>query len=137
MRSPSARRFFDSICSNTAIAAAQETGLPPNVPPRPPGCDASMISARPVTAASGMPPAMPLADNSRSGTSPKCSLAKYLPVRAMPLWISSAMNTTPFAVHHSCRAGRNPSAGTMNPPSPWIGSTTRQAKSAAPTVFSR
>ena len=49
---------------------------------------------------------MPLALSTRSGTSPKCSLAKYAPVRAMPLWISSAMNTMPFAVHQSCSAGR-------------------------------
>ncbi len=65
-----------------------------------------MISARPVTPASGRPPAMPLALSTMSGTRPKCSLAKNAPVRAMPLWISSAMNTIPFAVHHSWSAGR-------------------------------
>ena len=76
MRLPSASRWFCSIDSNTAIAAAHATGLPPNVPPSPPGCAASMISARPVTAASGRPPAMPLAESTRSGYQPKCSLAK-------------------------------------------------------------
>ncbi len=93
-------------CSNTAMAAAQAIGLPPKVPPRPPGRAESMISARPVTPASGSPPAMPFALSTMSGTSPKCVLAKYSPVRAIPLWISSAMNTIPFAVHHSCSAGR-------------------------------
>ena len=39
------------------------------------GCDESMISARPVTAANGSPPAMPLAESTRSGSHPKCSLA--------------------------------------------------------------
>ena len=34
--------------SSTTQAAAQATGLPPNVPPRPPGCTASISSARPV-----------------------------------------------------------------------------------------
>src|SRR6202034_417921 len=36
-------------------AAAQATGFPPNVPPRPPGCTASIISARPVTPAQRQP----------------------------------------------------------------------------------
>ena len=81
-----------------------------------------MISARPVTAARGSPPAMPLAVVIRSGTMPKCSLANIAPVRAKPVWISSAMKTTSFARHQSTSAGRNPSAGTMKPPSPWIGS---------------
>ena len=37
--------------SSTTLAAAHDTGLPPNVPPRPPGSTASMISAGPVTPA--------------------------------------------------------------------------------------
>ena len=56
-----------------------------------------MISARPVTAASGRPPAMPLAVVIRSGTTPSCSQANIAPVRAKPVWISSAMKTTPLA----------------------------------------
>ena len=56
--SVSARRGYSGVAtvSSTAIAAAQATGLPPNVPPRPPGATASISSARPVTAASGSPP---------------------------------------------------------------------------------
>ncbi len=53
--------------SSTTLAAAHETGLPPNVPPSPPGSTASMISAGPVTAASGSPPPSDLPDTSRSG----------------------------------------------------------------------
>ena len=53
---------------------------------------------------------------------PKCSLANIAPVRAKPVCTSSAMKTTPFARHQSTSAGRKPSAGTMKPPSPWIGS---------------
>ena len=42
------------------MAAAQETGLPTYVPPRPPGWTLSMMSARPVTPAIGMPPPIDL-----------------------------------------------------------------------------
>ena len=61
------------ISSIAPSAAAQATGLPPYVPPRPPTCTASISSARPVTAASGQPPAMPLAVVTRSGTTPSWS----------------------------------------------------------------
>ena len=54
----------------TTVAAAQETGLPANVPPSPPMCGASMTSARPVTAASGRPPPSVLPDAMRSGFTP-------------------------------------------------------------------
>ncbi len=79
---------------------------------------------------------MPLATVTRSGTTPSCSLANQAPVRHMPDWISSATNTTPFSRHHCAIAGRNPSAGTMNPPSPSTGSITTQARLSAPTCFS-
>jgi hypothetical protein len=59
----------------------------------------------PVTAASGMPPAMPLAVVMRSGTMPNSSLANIAPVRAKPVCTSSAMKTTPFARHQSTTAG--------------------------------
>ena len=50
------RAASPGTASSTTLAAAQETGLPPNVPPSPPGSTASMISAGPVTPASGRPP---------------------------------------------------------------------------------
>ncbi len=62
----------------------------------------------------------------RSGTTPSWSQANQSPVRQNPVWISSAMNRTPLAVHHSAMAGRKPGAGTMKPPSPWIGSMRTQ-----------
>ena len=58
------------------------------------------------------------------------------PVRAKPVWISSAMKTTSLARHQSTSAGRKPSAGTMKPPSPWIGSMMTAARLSAPTCFS-
>ncbi len=95
-----------------------------------------MISARPVTPASGRPPAIPLAVVIRSGTTPSWSHANRSPVRANPLWISSATNRTPLAEHQSASAGRKPGAGTTNPPSPWMGSITTAASRFAPTCFS-
>ena len=56
---------------------------------------ASSSSARPVSPASGSPPAMPLAVVIRSGTTPSCSEANHCPVRQKPVWISSAMKTAP------------------------------------------
>ncbi len=35
----------------------------------------------------------------RSGTTPACSIANILPVRAKPVWISSAMNSMPCCSH--------------------------------------
>ena len=95
-----------------------------------------MISARPVTPASGSPSAMPLAVTIRSGSMPSCSHANIAPVRAKPVCTSSAMNTTSFFRHQSSSAGRNPSAGTMKPPSPWIGSMMTAARLSAPTCLS-
>ncbi len=83
-----------------------------------------------------MPPAMPLAVAIRSGSMPSVSEANQAPVRAMPDWTSSAMNRTSLALHHSTTAGRKPSAGTMKPPSPWIGSMITAARLSAPICFS-
>src|SRR5258707_340207 len=54
-RAPLVQRVSDSTMASTAWAAAILKGLPPNVPPRPPGCAASKIAERPVTADSGKP----------------------------------------------------------------------------------
>ncbi len=79
---------------------------------------------------------MPLAVTITSGTMPNCSDANMVPVRAKPVCTSSAMKTTPFSLAHACSAGRKPSAGTMKPPSPWIGSMMTAARLAAPICFS-
>ncbi len=46
------------------------------------------------------------------------------------------MKTTPLAVVHADSAGKNPSAGTTKPPSPWIGSISRPATFFAPMWIS-
>src|SRR5229473_3045185 len=92
-----------------------------------------MISARPVTAASGSPPAIPLAVVTRSGTTPSWSEANQSPVRQNPVWISSAMSRMPCSRQNSASPGRKPSGGTMKPPSPWIGSMMTAATLSSPT----
>ena len=67
---------------------------------------------------------------------PSWSLANQAPVRPKPVCTSSAMKTTPFARAHSTSAGRKPCAGTMKPPSPWMGSMMMAARFSAPICFS-
>ena len=136
MVSPSARERSRSpsrsILSSTARPAAAATGFVPYVPPSPPGCTASISSARPVTAEIGRPAPSDLAVKTRSGTTPSSSIAYQRPARPMPLWISSAMNTMPCSAQNSDRPFRKPGAGTMKPPSPWIGSTSTAAMFCSP-----
>lgn len=91
-----------------------------------------MISARPVTAASGRPPAMPLAVVIRSGTMPSSSHANHWPVRQKPDWISSATKTMPFSLANFTISGRKPLVGSMKPPSPRTGSMMIAATFSAP-----
>src|SRR5699024_1820934 len=79
-----------------------------------------------------LPPAIPFARVIRSGSIPSASEANQLPVRTKPVWTSSAMNSTSLALHHSTTLASKPSAGTMKPPSPWIGSMMTGAKLLAP-----
>ena len=86
---------------------------------------ASMISARPVTAASGSPPAMPLAVVIRSGTMPSCSQANHVAGAAeagLDL-VGDEHDRRWSGRTRPARAG-SPARGTMKPPSPWIGSIT-------------
>src|SRR6266404_5218327 len=99
-----------SIVSIAASAAAHEAGCPQKVPPSAPTPGASMISARPVTAAMGMPPPRDFAMVIKSGSMPKCSEANHLPVRAKPDCTSSAMKRMPCLrqiffklLHNICR----------------------------------
>ncbi|CAB4842151.1 unannotated protein [freshwater metagenome] len=95
-----------------------------------------MMSARPVTAARGRPPAIPFAVAIKSGTTPSSSLANITPVRAKPVWTSSAIKTMPFSVANLDSPGKKPLGGTINPPSPWMGSITMAAIFFAPSSFS-
>ena len=132
-----AARLLVSMNSIAASAAAQATGLPTNVPPSPPGCALSMISARPVTALIGRPPPSDLAVTTRSGSSPVCSLANILPVRQKPVCTSSATSRMPFALHIRASTSRYSGGAGMNPPSPSTGSITTQATRSAATWVSK
>ena len=75
-----------------------------NVPPIAPACAPSMISALPMTPESGSPPAIDFATVTRSGSTPKCSIANIRAVRPKPVWTSSATRTMPC----SSQIRRNP-----------------------------
>ena len=100
------------ITSSTASPAAHASGEPAKVPPSPPGPGESMMSALPVTAESGTPPATLLAMVMRSGSTPECSMANMRPVRPKPDWISSAISTMPW-LSHTLRSRRSSSGGAM------------------------
>ena len=77
-----------------ASAAAQLTGLPPNVLACAPGGQV-ITSARARVTPSGRPDAMPFAIVTMSASRPKCSHANILPVRPMPDCTSSAISSMP------------------------------------------
>src|SRR5437867_2561454 len=66
LRIRASRRFVPgrafSISSTASRAAAHTTGLPPNVPPRPPGPGASITAGLPVTPPKGRPPPIAFLD---------------------------------------------------------------------------
>src|ERR1022692_699461 len=80
-----------------------------------------MISALPVTAASGSPPPRLLAVTIRSGSMSSCSIANILPVRPKPVCTSSAMKRMPCLRQIPATAVSHPGGGTMKPPSPCTG----------------
>ena len=82
------------IRPTVASAAAQHTGLPPNVLACEPGGQV-MTSARAVVTPSGSPEAMPFAIATMSGSTPKCSIANIFPVRPIPDCTSSVTRSIP------------------------------------------
>jgi len=64
-----------------------------------------MISARPVTEASGMPAAIDLEATRMSGSIPQCSQANILPVRPNPVCTSSAITRMPYLRQMLTRIG--------------------------------
>ncbi len=123
-------RFSSSIMSSTAIAAAQDTGLPPVVTQCAPGSQ-SIISAFVIVTLRGMhPPPIALAMVITSGIMPSCSTAHIFPVLPTPVWISSAIMSKPYLSESFLNRWRYPSGGGIYPNSPKIGSTTK------PTVSS-
>ena len=61
-------------------------------------------------------------------------MANNLPVRAKPVWISSATKTIPCASQIFFTACTNDFGGIIKPPSPCTGSITTQATSSGSTV---
>ena len=89
-----------------ASAAAQPIGFPPYVPPCEPFGQRAMSSAEAPIAEIGNPDAMPLAITSTSGTTAAGSIANIVPVRANPVWTSSATKRIPCSLQMSCTPRR-------------------------------
>ena len=100
-RSPTVRteasRPSRSIVSSTASAAAQATGLPPNVLPCWPAVSISPVVPKPTQAPMGIPPPRPLASVTTSGRTPSPLWANQAPVRPIPLCTSSTTSSAPAA----------------------------------------
>ena len=105
-------RYRRSTSRSVARAAAQATGLPPNVEAWLP-LGQSITEARATIAPRGRPLAIPLARQTMSPATPQCSEANILPVRPMPLWTSSKTSRTPCSSQSRRRPGRNSGGGTM------------------------
>ena len=130
---PRATRSSSSKTSSTASAAASATGLPMYVPPMAPRWAPSMISARPITPESGIPPAIDFATTTRSGSTSKCSIANMRPVRPKPVCTSSATRTIPCSSQIRRSPSTNSADAGMKPPSPCCASNTIAATSSAAT----
>ena len=85
-----------------------------------------------IVAASGMnPPVNPFATATMSGTTPSCSHANSFPVLPNPVITSSAISSTPRAVHHSLSRLSIPHGHNLIPAAPMIsGSITTPASLA-------
>ena len=102
-------RSSSSVTWIAAMPAAQAIGLPPNVVEWMIGLGiiTSQISGGAMKAESGMtPPPIDLPRHMMSGTVPVWSTPQSVPVRPMPVWISSAMRSAPYRVHSSRARGR-------------------------------
>ena len=91
-----------------------------------------MISARPVTAASGIAAGQPLGGGDQIRHDTLVLAGEPRSGAGDPgLHLVGDQHDAAVAAELGDRR-RKPSAGTMNPPSPWIGSTTTQATASAP-----
>ena len=82
------------------------TGLPPKVEPWAPVGQRSISARRRTMPPSGRPEAMPLANSTTSGRTPKASAANGRPVRPTPHCTSSNTSRMPCASHRSRRPGQ-------------------------------
>ena len=99
------------MISNTALAAAHASALPPNVEAcgtAPPGSAASPAAAFSLHAIApiGMPPPRPLASVITSGATRSCSWPNHRPVRPTPVWTSSKISSVPVSSHSRRRPAR-------------------------------
>ncbi len=85
----------------------------------------------------GKPAPSALAVVMMSGATPQCSMANHLPVRPMPVWISSPMSRMPCFSQIFLILPMYSGGGTMKPPSPCTGSAMTAATSSAFTCLAK
>ena len=113
------------MVSMTASPAAAASGLPPKVEPCCPAVSRPETSGPNVTSAPiGTPPPSPLATVMASGTIPACWNANHVPVRPIPVWISSTTRSAPCSVVSSRASRRYAVPASRTPASPWMASST-------------
>ena len=100
-----------------------------------PGPKAAATSSRAISAPSGSPLASPFAIVTTSGVTPYRSQARNVPVRPIPVCISSATRSVPVSRQSASAPFRNPSGSTRTPLSPWIGSTRKAQAPASSASF--
>ena len=118
-------------------AAAHETGLPPNVPPRPPGCTRVHDRRAPDHRRERESVGQRLRQAHEVRLEADRSQANIRPVRPKPVCTSSAMRRMPCSLHVLARSARNSRGGTMKPPSPITGSMMAHAIESGCTVLFR
>src|SRR5579875_1314422 len=126
------RRTSASSCRSEQIAsassaAAHATGPPAKVDPWSPGRSTSASRGPVMRAPTGRPPPSALALVSASGTTPLCSYAQSVPVRPIPVWISSKISAAPTRSQASRAAASSSLESGSTPDSPWIGSSSTAA----------
>mmetsp|Transcript_13544 Transcript_13544/g.34567 ORF Transcript_13544/g.34567 Transcript_13544/m.34567 type:complete len:236 (+) Transcript_13544:195-902(+) len=112
------------MMSNTALATAHASGLPPNVVPWSPALMCLATRSFTSTAPMGRPFASGFASVTMSGCRPgQAKWAKSGPVRARPVCTSSMISTAPTSAQRCWTASRNSCVAGRTPPSPWTVST--------------
>ena len=114
---------FSSIYLIVASAAEQHTGFPPNVgEPRSHGLSISscvhIFGLQIIPVIGMMPPPKALPKVMISGVTPSASQRHIVPVRPIPVWISSKIRATPVSSQILRTSVRYPSGGMITPASP-------------------
>ena len=125
------------MVSIAASAAAQATGLPPYVPPRPPTCGGVHDLGAAGDGGERQAAGDALGGDDEVGHDALVLAGEHGAGAGEPgLHLVGDEDDAVRARTTPAARARKPSAGTMKPPSPWIGSMMSAARLAAPICFS-